>query len=185
MTTPHNPYQTPAAEVDDVADSTDPQAESIRKEHLNHEASIRAVGALYYLSTLGILAAGLIPFFTGPSPDEDRVTLFITGVLLLAMAAGFFMVARGLRNLRPWTRIPTVLLSVLGLLGFPVGTLINGYIIWLILSKKGRLVLSPEYAAIVAATPHIKYRTSIVIWILLGLIVLGIAAAVFIPIFAK
>ena len=53
-----------------------------------------------------------------------------------------------------------------------IGTLINGYIIWLILSKKGRLILSPEYAAIVEATSHIKYRTSIVVWILLGLIVL-------------
>ena len=45
-----------------------------------------------------------------------------------------------------------LVLLVLGLLGFPIGTLISAYGLWLVLSAKGRVVLSPEYAAIVAAT---------------------------------
>ena len=32
------------------------------------------------------------------------------------------------------------------------------------------MVLSTDYAAIVEATPHIKYRTSVVVWVVLGLL---------------
>jgi len=109
----------------------------------------------------------------------------IAGALMVAMAAVLSVVGRGLRTLRPWVRIPAVLLSILGLFGFPIGTLINGYIIWLILSKKGRRVLSHEYAAIVAATPQVKYRTSIVVWTLLGVIVLFVIAIVSVPLFRQ
>jgi hypothetical protein len=39
-------------------------------------------------------------------------------------------------------------------------------------------VFSEEYQRVIAETPHIKYRTSIVVWILLGLLLLLIAIAV-------
>ena len=69
------------------------------------------------------------------------------------------------------------MLAGFGLLGFPIGTLINAYILYLFLSKKGRTIYSPEYQEVIAATPHVKYRTSIVVWILLALVVVLIAAA--------
>ena len=34
------------------------------------------------------------------------------------------------------------------------------------------MVFSPEYQAVIAQTPHIRYRTSKVVWILLGLVLL-------------
>jgi hypothetical protein len=99
-----------------------------------------------------------------------------------ALATGFFFMGRALRTLRPGVRIPTVILAGLGLLGFPLGTLINGYILWLVLSKKGQFIFSPEYPAIVKATPHVKYRTSLLAWIALGaaviLVLVGIWVAV-------
>ncbi len=64
------------------------------------------------------------------------------------LGAVFFLLGRGLRRLRRGVRGPTIALAGLGLLGFPLGTLINGYILWLMLSKKGQLVFSPEYAAV-------------------------------------
>jgi len=185
MSTPYNPYQAPTAKVDDVPDSTNPQAESIRREHINHEASIKAVGTLYYLSVLGLAIAGVTAMLAGSAIARAGAEGIIAGAFLIILAAIMFVVARGLRKLRPWVRIPTVGLSALGLLGFPVGTLINGYIIWLILSKKGRYILSPEYAAIVEATPQVKYRTSIIIWIFLALILLGVAAAIVVPLMGK
>ena len=79
-------------------------------------------------------------------------------------------------------RVPTGILSGIGLLGFPLGTIINGYILYLVFSQKGTTVFSDEYHAVIAQTPHIKYRTSIVVWILVGLVLLliaiGIVAAV-------
>jgi hypothetical protein len=76
--------------------------------------------------------------------------------------------------LQPWVRIPATIVSVLGLAGVPLGTLISLYALWLIHSRKGRLVLSPEYSEIVEATPHIKYRTPIWVWIVLAVLVAGI-----------
>ena len=185
MSTLLNPYQAPTARVDDVSDGANPQAESIRREHINHEASIKAVGTLYYLSTLGLAIAGLAILVSPGAFARARVSDAVPAAIMVAIAVGIFVVGRGLRKLQPWVRIPTVLLSILGLLGFPIGTLINGYIIWLILSKKGRLVLSPEYAAIVEATPQVKYRTSIVVWTLLGVIVLFVIAIVSVPLFRQ
>src|SRR4030095_8127226 len=87
-------------------------------------------------------------------------------------------VGTGLRRLRRWARIPTGILSGIGLLGFPIGTIINGYILYLIFSQKGKVVFSDEYRAVIEQTPHIKYRTSIVVWIVLGLLLLLIAAGI-------
>jgi hypothetical protein len=63
-------------------------------------------------------------------------------------------------------------LAAIGLLGVPFGTLINGYILYLLLSHKGQRIFAADYPEIVAATPHIKYRTSAAVWVLLGLVAL-------------
>ena len=90
-----------------------------------------------------------------------------------------------MRALKSWGRIVGCILSGLGLLNFPVGTLINAYILYLFLSKKGRMVFSAEYKDIIAATPDVKYRTSILVWIFLGILVALFAAALIAPMFSK
>jgi hypothetical protein len=57
--------------------------------------------------------------------------------------------------------------------------------LWLVLSKKGQLILSPEYAAVVAATPQVKYRTSLLAWIAVGLIAVLILIAILIGMFSR
>jgi len=105
------------------------------------------------------------------------------GALLLVLGAGQLVAGWGVRALRPWARILGCVISVIGLFGFPVGTLINAYVLYLFLSRKGRTVFAPEYLEVIEATPDVKYRTSIVVWIFLallaGLIVLGVAVALF------
>ena len=174
--TAFNPYAAPTAPVEDV--SANAQAEAIRKEHIRHEASIKAVGLLYYLGGIGVTlvaAGGLI----GAKDASIGVTL-----LLIGLGVGQFFAGWGVRALRRWGRIVGCILSAIGLIGFPIGTLINGYILYLFLSKKGRTIFAPEYQEVIAATPHVKYRTSIVVWILLALVVLLIAAAFLAPMFA-
>jgi hypothetical protein len=156
-------------------------AEDTRKQYLKHEASVRSVGFLYYLGgvALGIVGfAGIwfsaLPgsFRPGPAPIEILLSIFFLGV-----GIGQFFVGVGLRRLKSWARIPTGIFSGIGLLGFPMGTIINGYILYLIFSRKGKMVFSDEYRVIIEQTPHIKYRTSIVVWILLGLLLLLIGMA--------
>jgi len=171
-----NPYAAPAAPVEDV--SANAEAEAIRKAHISHEASIKAVGLLYYLGGIGVTLAALAGL-AGAKDASVAVTL-----LLIGLGVGQFFAGWGVRALRPWGRIVGCILSAIGLIGFPIGTLINGYILYLFLSKKGRTIFAPEYQDVIAATPHVKYRTSIIVWIFLALVVLLLAVAVLVPMFS-
>ena len=174
--TAFNPYAAPTAPVEDV--SANAQAEAIRKAHISHEASIKAVGLLYYLGGIGVTlaaAGGLI----GARDASMGLTL-----LLIGLGVGQFFAGWGVRALRRWGAIVGCILSAIGLIGFPIGTVINGYILYLFLSKKGRTIFAPEYQDVIAATPHVKYRTSILVWIFLALLVALIAFAFLAPMFA-
>ena len=165
MTDAMNPYAPPSARVDDVP--ADPNAEAIRRQHITHEASIKAVGFLYYLGGIGVIAAAVASLFsTGSLPVGGAMA-----AALLLLGGAQLVAGWGVRALRPWGRIVGAILSALGLLSFPFGTLINGYILYLYFSKKGRTIFSPEYKDVIAATPHVKYRTSIIVWIFVAVLV--------------
>jgi hypothetical protein len=157
-------------------------AEALRTAHLSHEASVKSVGILYYLGGAALFCMGASILITGAAGKSD-VPSMLTAAFFLLFAVAQIWTGTGLRRLEPWARLPTGILSGLGLLGFPLGTLINGYILYLVFSKKGAVVFSPEYRAAVAQTPHIKYQTSFLVWVLLGIVVvlvgLAVAAAVF------
>ena len=174
-----NPYAAPTARVDDVPAS--PEAEAIRRAHISHEASIKAVGILYYLGGAVSTLAGIAALVSASSEVESAVIM----LLLLALGVGSLFAGWGVRALRPWARIVGCVLSAIGLLGFPIGTLINGYILYLFLSKKGRTIFAPDYRDVIAATPHVKYRTSIVVWILLALVIGLIVVAFLAPVLGK
>ena len=171
-----NPYAAPAAPVEDVG--TNAEAEAIRRAHISHEASIKAVGFLYYLGGVGVTLAGIF----GLAGGGERQAV-ITAAVMLVIGIGQFFAGWGVRGLTKWGRVVGCVLSALGLLAFPIGTAINAYILYLFLSKKGRTVFSPEYKDVIAATPHVKYKTSILVWIflalVLALIVFGVAAPYF------
>ena len=158
--------------------------EEIRRQYLKHEASVKSVGILYYLGGIALTVLGGASLFAVVSAGRGLLSLFI-GVMLLLFGMGQLVVGYGIRRLKSWARIPTAILSGFGLLGFPIGTIINAYIMYLVLCKKGKMVFSEEYRDVIAQTPHIKYRTSIVVWILLGLIVFAIAAALILPMLAR
>jgi len=166
-----NPYAAPTARLEDVGPN--PEAEATRRAHISHEASIKAVGILYYLGGTGITIGAIATVASSPDPAGLGMVALV-GLLGVAQ----FFAGWGVRAFRPWGRIVGCVLSGIGLLGFPVGTLINGYILYLFLSKKGRTIFSPEYQEVIAATPHVKYKTSIVVWIFLALVLAFIVIAV-------
>lgn len=170
-----NPYAAPAAPVEDVG--TNAEAEAIRRAHISHEASIKAVGFLYYLGGVGVTLAGIMGLASGGAEA------LVVSALMLLIGVGQFFAGWGVRGLTKWGRVLGCIVSALGLLAFPIGTAINAYVLYLFLSKKGRTIFSPEYKDVIAATPHVKYKTSIIVWIflalVLGLIVLGVAMPYF------
>lgn len=157
-------------------------SEQIRKAHLSHEASIRSVGQLYLLGAVFLIPASIISLVSVTGMKDREVSVIFAAFFLLCLGGFQLAVGLGLRKLKSWTRIASGIISGFGLLAIPLGTLINGYILYLLFSKKGSTVFSADYQRVIADTPHIKYRTSILVWIVLGLLVLvvagGIAAAV-------
>jgi hypothetical protein len=155
-------------------------AEEVRQAHIKHEASVKSIGLLYYLGGVALVVMGLSQFATlaGSKSSPGPAVAVMLAIIFFVMAAAQFVVGSAVRRLRPWSRIGVGILSGIGLFGFPVGTIINGYILYLVFSKKGEMLFTPEYHEIVALTPHIRYRTSIVVWIVLGLVVFAIFAAI-------
>jgi len=157
-------------------------AEEIRKKNLNHEAAVKSIGTLYYIGAIFIVFAAVASFF---STDKATQGVKIGMMIIFALFAwAYVWIGGGLRKLDPKVRTVATILTALGLLAFPLGTLINAYILYLLLSAKGKLVFSPEYHAIIEATPQIKYKMSIVVWILLILLVALVATGVGVAVFA-
>jgi len=169
-----NPYQAPQTFEIPASQFTD--AEAIRQAHIKTEASIKSVGILYWLAAIAVVIAS-IPIITAAIDHSDMTVLQLaTGVGLLALGILQFIVGFEIRRLKGWARIAVAILSGIGLLGFPIGTLINAYILFLFFGKKGRMIFSPPYKEIIAATPHVKYKTSKWVWIILIVVVLFIGA---------
>lgn len=172
-----NPYSVPKSVVSDVGPGA--EAEAVREKHISTEASIRAIGMLYYLGFAGCALAGVL-IVAVPSIVGVR-----EGLVTLAFGAALAAVGYGLRALAPWVRIPAIVLSVLGLLAFPFGTLINAYVLYLLFCAKGKYLFTPEYAAIIAVTPQVRYRTSPVVLGAVIVLLVGIVAAVAVPAFVR
>jgi hypothetical protein len=176
-----NPYAAPQSKVLHVTS----EDEVIRQQHINTEATIKSVGMLYYLGALMLIFLGAVWLYAGIIANKtSRVGPWILplGVVALALGIGQGRVAYGLRRLQSWARTPTIILSSIGLLGIPIGTLINIYILVKVSGQQGRFVMTPEYQRIIAATPHVKRKTSIVVKVLLILLVIiliGIIAAAY------
>tara|TARA_R110002049_G_scaffold2750_2_gene21470 strand:- start:259205 stop:259870 length:666 start_codon:yes stop_codon:yes gene_type:complete len=181
-----NPYA-PTADVSSPETDHD-DAETMRKFYLSHEASVKSIGTLFFLGAIFLVLIGLsvLASMLGAANHPDPNARVIVGVIgLVYLVMGLFQGLTGvaIRQLRPWSRIAAIILSGIGLLGFPIGTLISGYFLYLLVSEKGKMVFSPAYQKVIQQTPHIKYKTSIIVWILLGILLfilsLGLVAALF------
>jgi hypothetical protein len=177
-------WSPPKAELRDVGPSENPEAVDIRQRHINHEASVRSAGTLYYLSGILLILAGAVGMFNnGIIPGPTRNIIF--SAFFFGLGALQFWIGSGLRGLKSRGRIGGGIISTIGLLGFPMGTLINAYILYLLFSSKGATVFSKEYQQVIAQTPDIKYRTSIIVWIFLALLVALVGFAFISSIFSR
>lgn len=183
--------------------SGDAGAVSVRTKHLRHEASIRTVGTLYTIVGwfLIVIQCSLVAIYSSRSSPTRFKGIGPNELILLSVYALFLFLViwtgQRLRGLDAKARVPATLLSCLGFAAFLFVAwatrfdlfgilldsfipLISGHILYLIHSAKGQFILSPEYQAIVAATPGIRCRTSVVVWGVLALlaafIVLGVVS---------
>lgn len=161
-----NPYAAPISDITAVPNATANGEEAVRNHYLKHEASVKSIGLLYFIPAGLLCLVGI---------TQRNPSLFVN-VLFLVGSAILFAIGIGIRKLQPWCVIPIGLTSGFGLFVVPIGTIINGYILWLVFSAKGRYVLSPEYKQVIEATPYIKYKTS---YFVVGFIIVTLTALAF------
>ena len=175
-----SPYAPPLSAVVDPATPSS-EAEAIRREHIGHERQLKSVGILYYFGGVMVVIA-FVAIFAAMLQPAKTTTAMPSGMIIIALVYAVLGVVSlvlgyGFRRLKPWVTVPASILSGLGLLAIPVGTLINGRILYLIHCKKGRVVLGHGYSEVIAATPHVKYKFTVGDWIataFLGLLLLGL-----------
>lgn len=181
--TDNSPYAPPQSTVEDAPQFAGTDAELLRSAHIRHEVQLKSVGALYYLSggllTIGsfpILITSVVSLFGRARVESGALVLL--GLFYLALGAALVGLGYGYRRLRSWVRIPGGILSAIGLLAFPVGTLINGWILYLMFGSKGQVVLAQDYREIIDATPHIVYQRSVGDWIAIGILIAMLAGII-------
>lgn len=121
---------------------------------------VKVLGVLYLvLSGIGLLFALLIFLALGTaasivgmnaSPDDAAIAMPILGVtgtalsmLLLVMSLPGLVTGWGLLKLRPWARIVGIVLAVISLLNFPIGTAVGVYGLWVLLTKDTEKLFTP------------------------------------------
>ncbi len=176
---PVNPYAPVGSDLNAPGEIPD-DVEAVRRYHLSHEASVKSMGLLFLLGAIAACVMGV--FITiGATQEEfdsagEAAFAIGLGVVVFVLGVAQFFTGLGLRRFNPYARIVAIVLNAISLLNLPVGTLVSVYFLYLLLSKKGQMVFSPQYQQIIAATPHVKYRTSKVVWIVAGLFALLVIA---------
>jgi hypothetical protein len=183
-----NPYSV-SPELSNAIQSHASDAESIRRTYLSHEASVKSIGTLYYLGGFfgliisTIYTVGGVYAIVNPPTNESEVRamggfMLVLGIVLLGFSCLQLWSAWGVRRLDPKARIGASIVALFGLLGIPLGTLISAYFLYLLLSKKGSYVFSDAYKEVIAQTPHIRYKTSCLVWVLLVLLLSVVIIAI-------
>lgn len=174
----HNPYAAPTA---NLVDKTPEMAEMerIRNDHLKHESNIKGIGGLFVLGSILVVVGGLSAL-VGSLQSEGTLDPFALGVGVLFLLLGIIQgaVGVGLYRYRSSARIPGAILSGISMINIPIGTLIGGFFLYTLVSEKGRYVFTPEYQQIMAATPHVKMKTSLFSKIILVLLIVIIAGLI-------
>ncbi len=127
------------------------------------EGHVKALGVLHIvLGAFGIIAAASMPLlFDGiaaivdsaaPRGDADIAVPFLgvvgrlIAVLVLVLSVLGIIVGIGLYGLRPWSRIPGIVLSALDILNVPIGTAVGVYGLWVLLHNQTAPLFRPRLA---------------------------------------
>ena len=172
-----NPYQAPHSVVD-PASTADAARLALRQAHLNHERQIQSIGWLYLITAAMLVLLPVAMALFGPRSPPEGLQLRWVLAITTPIAAALCVLGFGFLRLQPWVRIPGAILSAIGLLAIPIGTLIHAWILYLMFCRAGRVVLAPEYQAVIDATPQVRYRRTLGDWIALGLVVALLALLV-------
>jgi hypothetical protein len=147
-------------------------AEKIRREHAHDEVTLYyfgyyhiVCGAILALVGLGISAL----LFLIEVPEGESIFFVIVPAIITALIGIVRLaIGLGLIKLTRFGLVGGMILHVLGLLGIPFETMFSIYFLIIINSEKGKKIFSPEYRAVIDATPNFRRPVPIIGWLFLG-----------------
>ena len=166
-----NPYAAPGSSGS--RGGSKKSAKALRRRYLKHEGEVRSLGLLYmFFGLIGVLSAVAIVIMAIVG-SQSIEALPMEGTLLVSLFAGLvlffsalqFALGWFLNELQSWAKIVLTILLVIGLLGFPIGTAINAYFLWVLHSEKGRAIFTDDYREAVRLTPNIKPESGVILTI--------------------
>ena len=112
------------------------------RTHIKVVAIINIIlGGLHVLGALaGILGGTIGSLFSGQlfGAIAGVAGSIVFGVIFGCLALIRVMAGFGLTKGAQWARLTIIVLSVLGLLSFPIGTIFGVYSLWVLLSSEGK-----------------------------------------------
>jgi cytochrome o ubiquinol oxidase subunit 1 len=131
-----------------------------------------------------------------PPEHYDQIFTAHGVIMIIFMAMPFFT---GLMNLAVPLQIGArdvafpflnslsfwLLVSGVVLINLSLGVIIHIYILAKLMGKEARFIMTPEYQRIIAATPHVKYKTSILVKVLLALLLILLIGIIVAASFSK
>lgn len=118
------------------------------RTHIKVVAIVNIIlGALGVLAGLGTFVGGTLgSLFSGSIVGALVGASFslVFGIIFMCLALLRVMAGFGLMNGAQWARYSIILISVLGLLKFPFGTLFGAYSLWVLLSSEGQREFQPS-----------------------------------------
>lgn len=178
-----NLFEAPRERAQASVAAVDGDPYALRQAHRDHERALRGVGSLLFGAGLfvglyGVLLAALFAVALFAEPPDDAVAMVLAGLFLEGIC-GYLVISSALVA-RAGARLERLerggangfyVLAVFLLFNPPFGSIIGTYLLWLLLSDRGKFVLSPRYADAVEATPQLQpprlFWVSLLNWLLL------------------
>ena|ERR1051326_1019849 len=89
---------------------------------------------------------------------EARSVLLIVGpavgLLLMVLAMPGLAAGYGLITRKPWARVLAIVVAILGIPNFPVGTAIGVYALWVLFAARAREYFTVPAGALLVLVPH-------------------------------
>src|SRR5580765_3592940 len=104
------------------------------KPHVQAGRIIRFLAWLQMIAVVGIAAAIIIPVVTGGKGVTSPAQFFLIAILILVVSLGIakflFVLGTALKEHKEWARKAGIVLGIIQLFGFPLGTILGAYILW-------------------------------------------------------
>jgi|GEM_PF-4245407 len=154
-------------------------AEERRLAELSRERSLRDGGGL--LSLVGVLGIfGFVVWATfvglGSSPPLPAT---VSALMAIVLAGPQIWAGRAVSRLNVGSLTPVRAIAVLSLPAYPFGTLVGGWLLFHLRDPAMQALLTPEYRAVVAATPRLdpkKGNGPVILGVMLALGMLAFGA---------